>query len=43
MEFLTSEYFIDNYKLQKVKYFPEDTSYESIIKKFESKKIEEYL
>jgi hypothetical protein len=43
IEFLTSEFFIDNYKLQKIKYYWEDTSYESIIKKFESKKIEKYL
>ena len=43
MEFLTSEYFIDSYKLQKIKYYGEDVSYDSIIKKFESIIIEDYL
>ncbi len=43
MDFLTSEYFIDSYKLQKIKYYGEEVSYDSIIGKFESKIIEDYL
>lgn len=42
-EFLTSEYFIDNYELQKIKYYWKEMSYKETIKKFESEKIEEYL
>ena len=43
IEFLTSEFFIDNYKLQKIKYYWKEMSYDEIIKKFESEKIEGYL